>query len=72
MEERVGAAGLILALAGLLLLGVPIVGWLFYILGLVVSFWGVFRARPHLAWWGITVSVASAVLRLTVSIFIAG
>lgn len=72
MEERIGATGLGLAALGLLLLAVPIIGWGCYALGLLFSVWGIFRPRPRLAWWGVFLSVASVVLRLTVAIFVVG
>ncbi len=44
MTVRIGSLGLILAIFGVLLLGVPIIGWTCYALGLGFSCWGVFRA----------------------------
>lgn len=72
MTVRIGSLGLILAIFGVLLLGVPIIGWTCYALGLGFSCWGVFRAQPRLAWWGVAVSAVSVILRLTLAIFIVG
>lgn len=46
MTVRIGSLGLLLAILGLLLLGVPIIGWTCYALGLGFSFWECFvRSR---------------------------
>lgn len=56
-SNGVGVAGFVLALIALFLGWVPIWGWLLWILGLILSFCGIFKAPRGLAIAGLVISV---------------
>jgi hypothetical protein len=59
-----GIAGFILALISLFIGWVPILGWLFWFLGLVLSFIGIFRKPRGLAIAGLIISLLGLILLL--------
>jgi len=55
-HNGLGVAGFVLALLGLLLGWVPVVGWILWVLGLVFSIAGLFRAPRGMAIAGLIIS----------------
>ena len=60
-SNGLGIAGFILALGGLLLGWIPVIGWLIWLLGLIFSFVGVFRRPRGLAIAGLIISFLALV-----------
>lgn len=54
-SNGVGTAGFVLALIGLFLSWIPVLGWIIWFLGLILSFCGIFRIRKGLAIAGLLV-----------------
>ncbi|MDR1342796.1 MAG: hypothetical protein LBK18_06025 [Prevotellaceae bacterium] len=66
-SNGVGIAGFVLALVALLLGWVPVLGWILWALGLILSFVGVLLKKPKgLAIAGLVVSVVGIILLLFV------
>ena len=65
-SNGVGTAGFVLALIALFLGWVPVLGWLSWFLGLVLSFAGIFKNPKGLAIAGLVISLIEATLLLTV------
>lgn len=57
-----GVAGFILAILGMFLGWVPILGWILWFLGLVLSFIGLFKKPNGLAIAGLVISLIGIVL----------
>lgn len=56
-SNGLGIAGFVLALLGVLVGWVPIIGWIFWILGLIFSFIGIFKVPRGLAIAGLVLSL---------------
>ena len=61
-----GTAGFVLALIALFLGWIPILGWTLWILGLILSFVGVFKNPKGLAIAGLVISVIGIILMIFV------
>lgn len=61
-----GTAGFILALLALIFCWVPVLDWILWILGLVLSFCGVFKAPKGLAIAGLVISLIGLILIVVV------
>lgn len=57
-----GTAGFVLALLGLVFCWVPVLDWILWILGLIFSFIGVFRAPRGLAIAGLVISFIGVIV----------
>ena len=62
----IGTAGFVLALIALFLGWVPVLGWILWILGLIFSFVGVFKAPRGLAIAGLVISLIGIIMLLVV------
>ena len=65
-SNGVGTAGFVLALIGLFLSWIPILGWLIWFLGLILSFCGIFRTPKGLAIAGLVVSLIDFIVLVAV------
>lgn len=65
-SNGIGTAGFVLALIALFLGWVPILGWLIWILGVILSFVGVFKAPKGLAIAGLVISFIGIILIIAV------
>ncbi len=65
-SNGVGTAGFILALLALFLGWVPILGWILWVLGLILSFVGVFKQPRGLSIAGLIISLIGIILLLVV------
>jgi len=65
-SNGVGVAGFILALLALFLGWIPILGWILWVLGLILSFVGVFRKPRGIAIAGLIISLIGIVLLIVV------
>jgi hypothetical protein len=65
-SNGVGTAGFVLALIALFLGWVPVLGWILWILGLVLSFAGLFKSPRGLAVTGLLISLIDLILLLMV------
>lgn len=61
-SNGLGTAGFILALLALIFCWVPVLDWILWILGLVLSFCGVFKAPKGLAIAGLVISLIGLIL----------
>lgn len=61
-----GTAGFVCALLGLLLCWVPVVDWILWVLGLIFSFIGVFKAPRGLAIAGLVITFIGLIILLVV------
>ena len=57
-----GTAGFVLALIALFLGWIPILGWILWILGLILSFVGIFKKPKGLAIAGLVISLIGLIL----------
>lgn len=57
-----GTAGFVLALLGLLLCWIPILDWILWLLGVIFSFIGVFKAPRGLAIAGLVISFIGLII----------
>jgi len=71
-SNGVGTAGFVLALIAIFLGWVPVLGWILWVLGLILSFAGVFKKPRGLAIAGLVVSLIGIILLLAVFGAIAG
>ncbi len=62
----IGVAGFVLALIALFLGWVPVFGWIIWVLGLILSFVGVFTQPRGMAIAGLVISLIGVILLLTV------
>ncbi|MDR1898082.1 MAG: hypothetical protein LBR10_14975 [Prevotellaceae bacterium] len=62
----VGTAGFVLALISLFFGWIPVLGWILWALGLILSFAGVFKSPRGLAITGLVISLLDLILLLTV------
>ena len=65
-SNGVGTAGFVLALIAVFLGWVPVLGWIIWLLGLILSFVGVFKQPKGLAIAGLVISLIGIILLLTV------
>ncbi len=65
-SNGVGTAGFVLALIALFLGWVPILGWIVWLLGLILSFVGVFKTPRGMAIAGLVISLIGIILLLVV------
>jgi hypothetical protein len=63
-RNSVGTAGFVLALLGVALCWIPGLNWVLWILGLILSFVGVFKAPRGLAIAGLCLSIIGLILLL--------
>lgn len=66
-SNGLGTAGFVLALIGLVLGWVPILGWVLWFLGLLFSFIGIFKKPRGLAVAGLVISLIGIVLILLIT-----
>ena len=71
-SNSVGTAGFVLALIALFLGWVPVLGWIIWILGLILSSLGVFKKPKGMAIAGLVISLIGIILLLTVFAAIIG
>ena len=65
-SNGVGTAGFVLALIALFLGWIPVLGWIAWFLGLVLSFVGVFKKPKGLSIAGLVISLIDIILLLVV------
>jgi len=65
-KNGVGTAGFILALVGLVLCWVPVLNWILWLLGLILSFVGVFKQPKGLSIAGLIVSCIGIIIIMVV------
>ena len=65
-SNGVGTAGFVLALIAVFLGWIPVLGWIIWLLGLILSFVGVFKQPKGLAIAGLVISLIGIILLLTV------
>ena len=71
-SNGVGTAGFVLALIALFLGWVPVLGWIIWFLGLILSFVGVFGTPKGMAIAGLVISLIGIILLLIVFGALAG
>ena len=71
-KNGVGIAGFVLALIAIFLGWVPVLGWIIWVLGLILSFVGVFKKPRGMAIAGLVISLIGIILLLTVFAAILG
>ena len=64
-SNGIGTAGFVLALIGLILCWIPILDWILWLLGVIFSFIGVFRAPRGLAIAGLVISFIGIIILIT-------
>lgn len=65
-SNGIGVAGFVLALIALFLGWVPILGWILWFLGILLSFIGIFKEPRGLAIAGLVISLIGIILILSV------
>ena len=65
-SNGVGTAGFVLALIAVFLGWIPVLGWIAWLLGLVLSFVGVFKKPKGLSIAGLVISLIGIILLLVV------
>ncbi len=65
-SNGVGTAGFVLALVAIFLVWVPVLGWILWLLGLILSFVGVFKEPRGLAIAGLVISLIGIIILVTV------
>ncbi len=65
-SNGLGTAGFVLALIALFLGWIPIIGWIIWLLGLILSFAGVFKTPRGLAIAGLVISLIGIILLLVI------
>ena len=65
-SNGVGTAGFVLALIGLFLSWIPVLGWMIWLLGLILSFCGIFRTPKGLAIAGLVISLIDLIVLVAV------
>lgn len=61
-SNGLGTAGFVLALVGLFVSWIPVLGWIVWLLGLVFSFCGIFRSPKGLAIAGLVISLIGLIV----------
>lgn len=62
----IGTAGFVLALTAVFLGWIPILGWIIWLLGLILSFVGVFKEPKGLSIAGLVISLIGIILLIAV------
>ena len=62
----VGTAGFVLALIALFVGWIPVLGWIVWVLGLILSFVGVFKSPKGLSIAGLVISLIGIILLIVV------
>lgn len=70
-SNGVGTAGFILAILGLVFCWVPVLGWLLWLIGLILSFVGVFKKPRGLSVAGLCISCIDLII-LIILVIVAG
>jgi len=65
-SNGIGTAGFVLSLIALFLGWIPILGWIIWVLGLVLSFVGIFKTPKGLSIAGLIISLIGIVLLMVV------
>jgi len=65
-SNGMGTAGFVLALIAIFLGWVPVLGWIIWLLGLILSFVGVFKQPKGLAIAGLVISLIGIILLIAV------
>lgn len=65
-KNGVGTAGFVLAICGVILGWVPVIGWILWLLGLILSIVGVTRNPKGLAIAGLVISLIGIILLIAV------
>ncbi|MDR1090313.1 MAG: hypothetical protein LBL79_04480 [Prevotella sp.] len=65
-SNGIGTAGFVLAIIALFLSWVPVLGWILWILGLILSFVGVFRQPKGLSIAGLVISCIALIVLIIV------
>ena len=65
-KNGIGIAGFVLALIAIFLGWVPFLGWIIWVLGLILSFFGVFKKPRGMAIAGLVSSLRGIIVLLTV------
>ncbi|MDO9553372.1 hypothetical protein [Rhodonellum sp.] len=65
-SNGLGTAGFVLSLIGIFLGWIPVLGWIIWFLGLILSFVGVFKAPKGLAIAGLVISLIGIILLIAV------
>ncbi len=65
-SNGLGTSGFVIALLGLILCWVPVLGQILWFLGLLLSFIGIFKAPRGMAIAGLVISLIDIVIMLTV------
>ena len=65
-SNGIGTAGFVIALVAIFVGWAPVLGWILWFLGLVLSFVGIFKEPRGLAIAGLVVSLIGIILILTV------
>lgn len=65
-SNGVGTAGFVLALIALFLGWIPVLGWIIWLLGLILSFVGIFKKPKGLSIAGLVISLIGFILLLVI------
>ena len=65
-SNGIGTAGFVLALIALFLGWIPFLGWIIWLLGLILSFVGVFKTPKGLSIAGLVISLIGIILLIVV------
>ena len=65
-SNGIGTAGFVLALIALFLGWIPVLGWIIWLLGLILSFVGVFKTPKGLSIAGLVISLIGIILLIVV------
>jgi hypothetical protein len=68
----VGTAGFVLALVGLFLGWIPVLGWLSWLIGLILSFVGIFKEPRGMAIAGLVISCLGLIILILIAFFLGG
>jgi hypothetical protein len=71
-SNKVGTAGFVLALIAIFLGWIPVLGWVLWLIGLILSFAGLFKKPKGLAIAGFAISLIDLILLIVVFGAIAG
>lgn len=66
-SNGIGTAGFVLALIGIFLGWVPVLGWIIWLLGLILSAVGVMRKPKGLAIAGLVISLVGLIILLSIA-----
>lgn len=66
-SNGIGTAGFVLALISLFIGWIPVLGWIAWLLGLILSFVGIFKNPRGLAIAGLVISLVGIILLIFIS-----